>query len=470
MTNQAAQTMPGLHGLSDAADYLARNPSDEYAQRRFRERMEQVRAALSQTAGVALESKPFGHAMFNAKGACVGFRQNTGFGYNFTVADFLRADKIMPHGAPHTGCLVYAAAPAASGGDEPDPLVIAKELATSIWSAHYREDSPNWEPFDNLAYVLSQISNMVSGMTRIIEPPSAASVGGVHPDALQDDTLSKSTAKRVEALAARGKEDDSLTAAYMLGRYDGRKATAADLTQAQQNPNPPASASVSERARHIEVLHAIGSAFDGIPEPCEEREAIKAAVAAIEQALTQQRGEPLFYVLFEQQGRMVLFDGADETDGLYIWRRREDAQAAADRLHKSHGFPNDYWHVTPLYTTPQPQAAAGGVDALLVGDMLYRINSYCLTGGLSDADFRSNAEPILEDIRGYLSGAGYEIQPEQIGTTPQPSADAVREVIGSMRNFADVADKCELTEGNAQVAIRAWATQLESLLSGGSHA
>lgn len=55
-------------------------------------------------------------------------------------------------------------------------------------------------------------------------------------------------------------------------------------------------------------------------------------------------------------------------------------------------------------------------------------------------------------------------------TTPQPSEDAVREVIGSMLNFADVADKCELTEGNAQVAIRAWATQLESLLSGGSHA
>lgn len=55
-------------------------------------------------------------------------------------------------------------------------------------------------------------------------------------------------------------------------------------------------------------------------------------------------------------------------------------------------------------------------------------------------------------------------------TTPQPSADAVRKVIGSMRNFADVADKCELTEGNAQVAIRAWASQLESLLSGGSHA
>lgn len=65
------------------------------------------------------DAEPFGHAMYNSKGACVGFRQNTGFGYNFTVADFKRADKIMPHGAPHTGRLVYAApsAPAEGGED-----------------------------------------------------------------------------------------------------------------------------------------------------------------------------------------------------------------------------------------------------------------------------------------------------------------------------------------------------------------
>lgn len=49
-------------------------------------------------------------------------------------------------------------------------------------------------------------------------------------------------------------------------------------------------------------------------------------------------------------------------------------------------------------------------------------------------------------------------------------ASPLSDIIASMRNFADVADKCELTEGNAQVAIRAWASQLESLLSGGSHA
>lgn len=50
----------------------------------------------------------------------------------------------------------------------------------------------------------------------------------------------------------------------------------------QQAPNPPQpSASVGERARTVEVLQAIGSAFDGIPDPCEERAAIQSAIAAL---------------------------------------------------------------------------------------------------------------------------------------------------------------------------------------------
>ena len=50
------------------------------------------------------------------------------------------------------------------------------------------------------------------------------------------------------------------------------------------------------------------------------------------------------------------------------------------------------------------------------GDILYRINVYCLIGGLSDKDFRNNATPILEDLRAFLQFRGfYEIQAEQIG-------------------------------------------------------
>ena len=42
----------------------------------------------------------------------------------------------------------------------------AKRLATSLWQRHYREDVPQWEPLDDLPGLLSQIDNMVSGLTR----------------------------------------------------------------------------------------------------------------------------------------------------------------------------------------------------------------------------------------------------------------------------------------------------------------
>jgi len=56
-------------------------------------------------------------------------------------------------------------------------------------------------------------------------------------------------------------------------------------------------------------------------------------------------------------------------------------------------------------------------------DLLYRIDTYGLHGGLSDADFRSNVEPILEDIRGWLLGSGYvpAVWPnsEKLTTSPE---------------------------------------------------
>jgi len=47
-----------------------------------------------------------------------------------------------------------------------------------------------------------------------------------------------------------------------------------------------------EVSRTIEVLRAIGSAFDGIPAPCEERDAIEAAITALTEAKQQGRTEP----------------------------------------------------------------------------------------------------------------------------------------------------------------------------------
>ena len=59
---------------------------------------------------------------------------------------------------------------------------------------------------------------------------------------------------------------------------------------------------------------------------------------------------------------------------------------------------------------PQPAGAepvADDVRPLAGDDLLYRIDSYGLSSGLSDADFRQNVEPILEDVRGWLRGLGY---------------------------------------------------------------
>lgn len=152
MTNQAAQTIPKTGGWI-AADYVYPNARaidvalngeagaasrpmlcDVVAQIVSLARKHgPLTAALSQPAGV-----PFGHAMFNAQGACVGFRQNNGPRYNYTVDDFAYADKIMPDGAPHTGCLVFAAAPAASGGEF---VTVPRELTPSMLEAAEQEEA-----------------------------------------------------------------------------------------------------------------------------------------------------------------------------------------------------------------------------------------------------------------------------------------------------------------------------------------
>src|SRR5690606_9918525 len=55
----------------------------------------------------------------------------------------------------------------------------AKRLATSLWQQHYREDAPQWEPCEDLMGLLSQIDNMVSGLTRAAQQPTAEAQGVV---------------------------------------------------------------------------------------------------------------------------------------------------------------------------------------------------------------------------------------------------------------------------------------------------
>jgi hypothetical protein len=42
----------------------------------------------------------------------------------------------------------------------------ARDIAIYLHRRHYLVDAPNWEPLDTLEGVLSQISNMVSGLVR----------------------------------------------------------------------------------------------------------------------------------------------------------------------------------------------------------------------------------------------------------------------------------------------------------------
>ena len=45
-------------------------------------------------------------------------------------------------------------------------LRYAQRLATSMWRKHWKQDAPNWKPYDDMVGVLTQIDNMVAGMVR----------------------------------------------------------------------------------------------------------------------------------------------------------------------------------------------------------------------------------------------------------------------------------------------------------------
>lgn len=52
-------------------------------------------------------------------------------------------------------------------------LFEAKQLAKGLWNKFYKNDSPNWEVLPDLYGVISQISNMVTGLTRSTAPAVA---------------------------------------------------------------------------------------------------------------------------------------------------------------------------------------------------------------------------------------------------------------------------------------------------------
>jgi hypothetical protein len=101
-------------------------------------------------------------------------------------------------------------------------------------------------------------------------------------------------------------------------------------------------ASLEQRARHVEVLRAIGSAFVGIPSPCEEREAVDAAIAALS---AQPRGEPIGYI----------YPG-DVQD------LKESREKAADSKWRANVWATPTGQAgMPVYAAPQPREVRGVV-------------------------------------------------------------------------------------------------------------
>lgn len=65
------------------------------------------------------------------------------------------------------GPLVRASCPTLFGVTPFSDLAYAKRLAVHLWEQHYKEDAPHWEPLDDMTGVLTQIDNMITGLTRV---------------------------------------------------------------------------------------------------------------------------------------------------------------------------------------------------------------------------------------------------------------------------------------------------------------
>lgn len=52
-------------------------------------------------------------------------------------------------------------------GNQSPCYTIARDMAVRMWEKHYKTDAPSWEPLDDFMGVLSQISNMLTGLGNV---------------------------------------------------------------------------------------------------------------------------------------------------------------------------------------------------------------------------------------------------------------------------------------------------------------
>lgn len=176
----------------------------------------------------------------------------------------------------------------------PEGVGYAKQLATSLWQRHYREDAPQWEPFDDILGLLSQIDNMVSGLTRsaLTQQPAAVTqpgAGEVSNGSEQPAAVTEAMVERA-TMALLGKSHD--TAPGIDWRCDRswtvnkvRKHMRAALTDALAAKPAAVDGAMVERAALAYEAEVDGDTHS----PNVPREAMRAALNA---ALATQHQEP----------------------------------------------------------------------------------------------------------------------------------------------------------------------------------
>ena len=238
---------------------------------------------------------------------------------------------------------------------------------------------------------------------------AAPAASGVHPDALPDGTLSKSTAKRVTALAA---------------------------------------VSVSERARGYRQHDAIEFAVRDLGYSPAEAARI---TAAIEQALTQQRGAE-----WSDDLRAVLDAASEASQVPLMWLANQDFSPEQTRA----------WLCEAVDATVEEGAFSGSLHQI-AEEGTGHVVAFTGCGPKSAA----NAKFLIWCVHFILKHR------DALATTPQPSADAVREYVTELRAQADqkmgVAGACAHDGDRARYKsaaqlLRRVADELESLLSAAS--
>lgn len=88
----------------------------------------------------------------------------------------------------------------------------AKQIAESMWATHYKADAPHWESCDSLMGVLSQISNMMCGLSRAPADSVTAPAGGavMEPTPVTDADVRDMSARVISGQA----EEDELVAFF----------------------------------------------------------------------------------------------------------------------------------------------------------------------------------------------------------------------------------------------------------------